>query len=77
MEIEEIAFITALCGSVPMPSSGSAACKMLIASLTFDMAPALAPGDPEGVEIGLDPIGGVPESEGGIIGKWVTFVRGW
>ena len=75
LEIEEIAFMTALCGSVPIPSSGSAACRMLIASLTFDIAPALAPGDPEGVEIGLEPIGGWPESEGGIMGRTCVVVR--
>ena len=38
-----------------------------MASLTFDMAPACDPGDPDGTEIGDDPIGGCPDSEGGIM----------
>ena len=42
---------------------------MLIASLTLDIAPAVEPGDAVGALIGDDPIGGVPESEGGICGK--------
>ena len=44
-----------------------------MASLTFDMAPACDPGEPEGDEIGDEPIGGCPESEGGIMfGKGET-----
>ena len=39
-----------------------------MASLTLDNAPALDPGEAEGVDMGEDPIGGLPESEGGIIG---------
>ena len=39
-----------------------------MASLTFDIAPACDPGEPEGCEIGDDPMEGCPESEGGIIG---------
>ena len=38
-----------------------------MASRTFDMAPAWDPGEPEGTEIGEAPIGGCPESEGGIM----------
>jgi hypothetical protein len=57
---------TALCGSEPAGNSGSAPCRMLMASLTFAIAPACDPGEPEGTEIGDDPIGGCPESEGGI-----------
>ena len=37
-----------------------------MASLTFDIAPAWLPGEPEGCEIGDDPIVGWPESEGGM-----------
>ena len=40
---------------------------MLMASLTFDMAPACDPGEPDGTDMGDDPIGGCPESEGGIM----------
>ena len=38
-----------------------------MASLTFDMAPACDPGDPDGTDMGDDPIGGCPDSEGGIM----------
>jgi hypothetical protein len=38
---------------------------MFIASLTFAIAPAAAPGDAVGTDTGEEPIGGVPESEGG------------
>ena len=44
-----------------------------MASLTFDMAPACDPGEPEGTDIGEEPNGGCPESEGGIMfGKGET-----
>jgi len=56
-----------LCGSEPGGNSGNAPCNMLMASLTFAMAPACEPGEPDGTEIGEDPMGGCPESEGGII----------
>ena len=46
-----------------------------MASLTFDMAPACDPGEPEGTEIGDEPIGGCPESEGGIIGGIKDYLR--
>ena len=61
-------FRIALCGSDPGGNSGNAACRILIASLTFDIAPACDPGAPDGDEIGDDPMGGCPESEGGIMG---------
>ena len=68
MEIDWIADMIFLCGSEPIGNSGKAACRILMASLTLDKAPADDPGDAEGVDIGADPIGGCPESEGGIIG---------
>ena len=46
---------------------------MLMASLTFDMAPACDPGDPDGVDMGDDPIGGCPDSEGGIMFGKATY----
>lgn len=65
LDIPWIALSTDLCGSEPIGNSGRAAWRIFRASLTFDIAPAWAPGEAVGTAIGEEPIGGWPESEGG------------
>jgi hypothetical protein len=72
LEIPEMADMMALWMSEPTGRFGSALLSMFNASPTEDNASALAPGEPPGTEIGDDPIGGVPVSEGGIIAMFTS-----